>query len=79
MKLEKPVVKISVERDFDGYSLIIKTNKLAKYMYLSYENYNGFFTDNYFDLIPGITKKVKFITKETIKNPIKELKIMVYE
>ncbi len=79
LKLVKPVVKISVERDFDGYNLIIKTDKLAKYMYLSYENYNGFFTNNYFDLMPGITKKVKFITTATLKNPIKELKIMVYE
>jgi beta-mannosidase len=41
----------------------LTTNTLAKNVYLTCSNANGFFSDNYFDLIPGIPKTITVKTQ----------------
>ncbi|MGC8825086.1 MAG: beta-mannosidase [Bacteroidales bacterium] len=53
LKLEKPQITYDVQQQSDGYRITLKTNVLAKNVFLSLKNHNGFFSDNYFDLLPG--------------------------
>jgi beta-mannosidase len=49
----------------DGYKVTLTTNKLAKSVYLS-TNTNGFFSDNYFDLLPDKLLEVEFRTRVNV-------------
>jgi beta-mannosidase len=66
LSLEDP--KISWE--IKGNNVIIKAQKMAKYVYISMKGYNGKWSDNYFDLKAGEEKTISFegkITKPEIK------------
>lgn len=67
LSLEDP--KISWE--IKGNNVIIKAQKMAKYVYISMKGYNGKWSDNYFDLNAGEEKIISFEGK--IKKP--EIKI----
>ncbi|MBM7573342.1 beta-mannosidase [Aquibacillus albus] len=69
LKLTKPEIKISEVKESDGRSFVLSADVLAKQVRLSSET-EGFFTDNYFDLIPGIPKPVRFITRESSEHSI---------
>jgi beta-mannosidase len=43
-----------------GFKVTLSADKFARAVFLSAPDYNGFFTDNYFDLIPGRTVDVVF-------------------
>ncbi len=60
----------------DGYELQLNSDKYAKDVYLSMEDYDGFFEDNYFDLFPGEIKKVKYQTNKQIEGLLKKLKVI---
>ena len=75
LKLKKPLITFRHMKTEKGYRFEFTTDRLAKNLFLSFENHNGFFTDNYFDLIPGETKVVDFITDEKISNIREKLKI----
>ncbi len=79
LNLLHPIVKIKIWKIKDGYHIELISDRLAKNLFLSFDNYEGFFTDNFFDLIPNKRKRIKFITTHKIKDPIASLKIMVYE
>lgn len=61
-----PLVKVkhSLKQLKNGVELSLSANALAKNVYLNFEGTEGHFSDNYFDLLPGETKKVSFITEE---------------
>jgi len=75
LHLEKPAITKTVKPGKDGYSITLTTDKLAKNVFLS-SDLKGAFSDNYFDLLPGETRTVNFIT--TARNPAfaDKLKIM---
>jgi len=75
LKLEKPYIKVSSMKTNNGYELTLISNKYAKDVYLSFKNKTGSFSNNYFDLFPGVTKKIEFRTEEQIVNIIGELSI----
>jgi len=55
----------------------LRTGVLAKNVYLSIPGYEGYFDDNYFDMLPGSTVTVRFITtNENIENFDEKLRIM---
>lgn len=58
-----------------AYVIELRSDKLAKNVYLS-TSHEGFFSDNYFDLMPGVPKKVQFLTNQEIPGFSKELKIL---
>jgi beta-mannosidase len=74
-------VKINIESTNDNAFLVkISTDKLAKDIYLNTQ-FEGFFSDNYFDLPPGDQKDVLFTCKEPIdetrfKNDLKILSLI---
>jgi beta-mannosidase len=72
--LPKAKVSLKVEQVNEGYLLTLHTDKLAKNVQLGTEA-DGFFGDNYFDLLPGETKKVLFKTEGIIDDPQNAFKV----
>lgn len=64
-KLDLPKAKISLAAApaEGGYALTLSSERLAKNVLLSTDA-DGFFSDNYFDLLPGETKQVFFKTAQ---------------
>jgi beta-mannosidase len=70
-ELKLPSVQVRIlaaEAVEDGYRLDLESSKLAKNVLLSTET-DGFFSDNYFDLLPGERKSVYFRTGQALENP----------
>lgn len=76
MKLPKPEITLSnVVKRPEGYAITVKTNgKLAKNVYLQTEE-DGFFSNNYFDLLPNEQVVITFQTKKTIADPSKAFRV----
>lgn len=60
--LPKPEVKYEISKADGGFEINLNTNKLAKNLYMTIGDEEGFFSDNYFDLIPGQPAKIKLTT-----------------
>jgi len=58
--------EISYKQVKDGIEISISSDKLIKNIYFRLDNLEGHFSDNYFDIIPGVTKTIKFISNENI-------------
>ncbi len=69
-------IKLDVTETSHGYDIILSSDKLAKNVYLSFDDVDGFFSDNYFDLLPGQTVQVKFSCDEKFEDFQKRLNIM---
>ena len=65
--LPKPEVKFELIAVDGGFEISLNTDKLAKNLYLTIGDEEGFFSDNYFDLIPGENSKVKLETKLSLE------------
>ena len=77
LKLLKPSIWQSIIANENGYSIKIGTNVLAKNVYLQ-TDIEGFFSDNYFDLLPGETKTIDFVTKaKTFKSTSLKIRSLV--
>ena len=61
--LPKPQVKFEINAVEVGFEITLNTDKLAKNLYLTIGDTEGFFSDNYFDLIPGHPVKITLETK----------------
>ncbi|MBI9033134.1 MAG: glycoside hydrolase family 2 protein [Bacteroidales bacterium] len=75
LTLPQPTIKHQVEKIVKGYKITLNTDKLAKNIHLEFPDVEGFFTDNYFDLIPGETVEVVFETEVEIQNVEDLLKV----
>jgi beta-mannosidase len=53
LKVTKPEVMWQVAKAGEGFDITMKTDKLAKNVYLQIGDEEGFFSDNYFDMLPG--------------------------
>ena len=65
LKIEVPIVEYSVSKCDSGFDIELKTDKLAKNVYLQIADEKGFFSDNYFDLLPGEKISINLKTKIT--------------
>ena len=63
LSLPRPHVETGVVAVPGGFKITLSADKFARAVYLSSPNYPGFFTDNYFDLIPGRKVEVFFRTR----------------
>jgi beta-mannosidase len=63
IELPKPTVKYEWTATDGGFEISLSTDKLAKNLFMTIGDEEGFFSDNYFDLIPGQPVKVKLETK----------------
>ncbi|MCT4586731.1 MAG: glycoside hydrolase family 2 protein [Carboxylicivirga sp.] len=68
LTLPQPKVSSSVTKVEKGYQITVKTDKLAKNVYFSFDEVDGWFSDNYFDLLPGTSKTIVFETDAKIEN-----------
>ena len=50
----------------NGFRITLTADKFAKDVFLSLADHEGFFSDNYFDLIPGRKIEIEFRTRERI-------------
>lgn len=53
LKVTKPTIDYTLVKSDSGFDIEINTDKLAKNIYLQIGDEKGFFSDNYFDLLPG--------------------------
>ncbi|MDQ5835413.1 MAG: glycoside hydrolase family 2 protein [Acidobacteriota bacterium] len=60
LQLPSPRVTTDVARTRGGFTVTLKSDRVARAVYLSAEGLDGAFSDNYFDLIPGKEVKVEF-------------------
>ncbi|MCX7987000.1 MAG: glycoside hydrolase family 2 protein [Bacteroidales bacterium] len=74
--LEKPEISFQIQQDQKGYRIILKSNVLAKNVFLSLKKANGFFSDNYFDLLPGRETSIFLTETEQGIDIEKELEII---
>jgi beta-mannosidase len=68
LQLPSPRVTTAAARTRDGFTVTLKSDKLARAVYLSAEGLDGAFSDNYFDLIPGREVKVEFRARRTVSS-----------
>ncbi len=68
LNLCKPGISYEINKTENGYSIHFISNCFAKDVFLSVDDCNGFFTDNYFDLLPDRRKTVEFWCDETIES-----------
>lgn len=69
-KIEHKITKTET-----GFTIELSTDKLAKNVYLTADAEDGFFSDNYFDLLPGRPVRISYTTKNTSADLEKVLKI----
>jgi beta-mannosidase len=55
-----PRVAVNVSRTREGFSVTLKSDTLARAVYLSAAGLEGTFSDNYFDLLPNAEARVEF-------------------
>ena len=67
LKLSNPRINTTVSKLPQGYEITLTCESLAKNVFLQ-SSADGFFSDNYFDLIPGERKTVLFTTKADLKD-----------
>ncbi|MCK5137421.1 MAG: glycoside hydrolase family 2 protein [Bacteroidales bacterium] len=73
--LPQPEVKMVPEKVEDGFNLELSTDLLAKNVYLSMDE-EGFFSDNYFDLLPGEKRTIHLKTDPSTSDPADRIRIM---
>jgi beta-mannosidase len=77
LSIPKPNIAADVVRTHHGFKITLSSDKFAKAVYLSSGSPKGFFSDNYFDLLPGRKAVVEFNTREagTVNDFRENLKI----
>ena len=75
LALQKPDIQPEIIKETAQWIIRLQSDQLAKDVYLNFEGDEGFFEDNYFDLLPGETKTVIYKLKNQ-KTPDKKLSIM---
>lgn len=63
LNISKPNIKTEITPTANGFNIKISTDSLAKSVYLSGFT-EGFFSDNYFNLIPNKNVEIEFRTKQ---------------
>ena len=77
VKFKKSAVVYQMIKVVDGYRLVISADKVARGVFLSLDGTDNFFSDNYFDLIPGAKKQVYVKTDLNEDDFRKQLKITI--
>lgn len=72
LKVNKPTIDYTLVKSDSGFDIEINTDKLAKNIYLQIGDEKGFFSDNYFDLLPGEKVTINLKTK-ILEEKLKEV------
>jgi len=71
LKLPTPNIVSKVVKQGLNWKITLNTSVLAKDLYLNFAGIEGFFSDNYFDLLPGKERTVIFTPTNKSLNPTK--------
>lgn len=74
LELQDPEISIHLERKFSKYFLFLKSERLAKNIHLLNNKTDGFFSDNFFDLLPGEDKIVVFEPQKNINCKLEDFR-----
>lgn len=75
LELLKPCITVDINENSECNNLTLQSKTLAKNVYLSLDDVDGFFSDNYFDLLPNLPKTVKFVSETRKRNLFDKLKV----
>lgn len=59
MNYPKPTITSSISPVDGGFEVTLSSDKFARGVFMSIDGIDNFFEDNYFDLLPNISKKIK--------------------
>jgi len=77
LALEKTTIDIDTRQVADGYELTLSSDRLAKNVYLTVDDpAEGYFSDNYFDLLPGEQKTVYYRSVTEIRGFKEKVKVI---
>ena len=68
LQLQHPEIRVAATKEKEGYSVELESNTLAKNVYLHCQGVAGFFTDNYFDLLPHTVKRLEFRNDKEVRD-----------
>jgi beta-mannosidase len=60
LAISKVQISTVLTRTRSGFKITVASDKFARAVYLTVENEGGTFSDNYFDLLPGVNVEVEF-------------------
>jgi beta-mannosidase len=66
LSVPQPHITTDVSRLRDRFIITLGSDKFARAVYIYLPNHKGFFSDNYFDLLPGRKATIEFRTREAI-------------
>lgn len=66
VELPKPQIAFEVKEQGDDFLISIKSDKLVKNLWLNIDGVEGFFSDNYMNVLPGETIEILFTPKQNI-------------
>lgn len=66
LRLPSPQFSTQVAAAANGFQITLAADRFASHVFLAADEYEGFFTDNYFHLVPGRPVTVAFQTKASI-------------
>ena len=76
LTLSNPEIKREVEQTQEGFKVKLSSKTLAKNVYLLYEEAEGFFSDNYFDLLPNSPVEITFKTTHKASDFAEKLQVV---
>ncbi len=79
LNLPIPDYHLEVTKIQTGYRIQLTAKNLLKNVYLHLDEFEGVFSDNYFDLLPGDPIMVEYATSQKIENFRDKLKIQTLE
>jgi beta-mannosidase len=75
LNFPQPNITKKITKTTDGYKIKLATDKLVKNLYMSIDE-DGFFSDNFFDMLPGEELTINFKSKQKVDNLEQKLKII---
>jgi beta-mannosidase len=76
LELPEPEIKAEILPNDIGCAVVLSSDKLIKNCYLHTDGLDGFFEDNFFDLLPGETVLVEFYSNEQVFDIAQKIKVM---
>ncbi|MEN8906365.1 MAG: glycoside hydrolase family 2 protein [Clostridiales bacterium] len=68
LNLLKPTISTNIIKSNNNYIIKLISDKLAKNVYLEFENLQGYFSNNFFDLLPNNEIEILYKKTNTIEN-----------
>lgn len=73
--LPTPQISAVVSQTPRGYKVSVRSNKVARSVHLSLGREDGFFSDNYFDLLPNEARDIELKSRATLSEVRQNLKV----